>query len=95
MIKAFGYAGTSATTPLGPFRFERRDPTPRDVQIEILFCGVCHSDLHTVRNEWQNAVYPVVPGHEIIGRVTKVGSQVKQFKEGQTVEAGQILAALD
>ena len=68
-----GYAAGSATTPLAPFTFERREPGPRDVQIDILFCGVCHSDLHTVRDEWGGTVYPVVPGHEIVGRVTEVG----------------------
>jgi uncharacterized zinc-type alcohol dehydrogenase-like protein len=86
--KAIGFAGFSATDPLGPFKFERRDPTPHDVQIEILYCGVCHSDLHTVRNEWKNAVYPLVPGHEIIGRVTKVGSHVKAFKAGDLAGVG-------
>jgi len=88
MTNALGYAATAATSPLAPLKFERRDPTPRDVQIQILFCGVCHSDLHTVRNEWQNAVYPVIPGHEIIGKVTKVGSQVTKFKAGDTVGVG-------
>nr|WP_240502635.1 NAD(P)-dependent alcohol dehydrogenase [Methylocaldum sp. 14B] len=76
------------STPLGPFRFERREPGPRDVQIEILYCGVCHSDLHTVRSEWQNTVYPVVPGHEIVGRVTAVGDEVKTFKAGDLAAVG-------
>src|SRR5688500_10210431 len=70
MIPAVGYAAHSATTPLSPWSFERRDPGPRDVQIEILFCGICHSDLHTVRGEWSGSKFPQVPGHEIIGRVT-------------------------
>ena len=74
------YAAHSATTPLRPFSFERREPGPKDVQIEILYCGVCHSDLHTARNEWSNTTYPVVPGHEIVGRVTKVGAEVRGFK---------------
>jgi uncharacterized zinc-type alcohol dehydrogenase-like protein len=87
-IPALGYAARSATTPLGPFRFERRAPRPRDVQIEILFCGVCHSDLHTVRSEWQGTVYPCVPGHEIVGRVTKVGNEVKGFKVGDLAGVG-------
>jgi uncharacterized zinc-type alcohol dehydrogenase-like protein len=91
MINALGYAATAATSPLAPLKFERRDPTPRDVQIQILYCGVCHSDLHTVRNEWQNAVYPVIPGHEIIGKVTKVGSQVTKFKAGDTVGVGCLI----
>ena len=88
MIKALGYAATSPTAPLAPFKFDRRDPAPHDVQIQILFCGVCHSDLHTVRNEWKNAQYPLVPGHEIIGRVTKVGSHVKSFKAGDIAGVG-------
>ncbi|HEY3012703.1 MAG TPA: NAD(P)-dependent alcohol dehydrogenase [Gemmatimonadales bacterium] len=87
-IAAFGYAARSATTPLAPFQLQRREPGPRDVQIEIQYCGVCHSDLHTVRNEWGGTVYPVVPGHEIVGRVTKVGPQVKGFKVGQLAGVG-------
>jgi len=88
MIKTIGYAAHSATTPLGPFNFERREPDPHDVQIEILYCGVCHSDLHTVRSEWQNTVYPVVPGHEIVGRVMAVGDEVKTFKAGDLAAVG-------
>lgn len=88
MTKTLGYAAQSATTPLSPFSFERRDPGPTDVQIDILFCGVCHSDLHTARNEWKNAVYPLVPGHEIVGRVLKVGKDVKGFKEGDLAGVG-------
>ncbi|MEW6737304.1 MAG: NAD(P)-dependent alcohol dehydrogenase [Acidobacteriota bacterium] len=88
MTKSFGYAAQSATTPLVPFTFERREPGPEDVQIEILFCGVCHSDLHQARNEWKNTVYPMVPGHEIVGRVTKVGNQVKSFKIGDLAAVG-------
>jgi alcohol dehydrogenase (NADP+) len=86
-----GYAARSATTPLTPFSFERREPGPKDVQIDILFCGVCHSDLHQVRNEWESAmstVYPCVPGHEIVGRVVKAGSAVKRFKEGDLAAVG-------
>ena len=86
--KTAGYAAQSATTPLAPFSFERREPGPKDVQIEILYCGVCHSDLHTARNEWTNTIYPVVPGHEIVGRVSKVGSQVKKFKAGDAAGVG-------
>ena len=82
------YAAFSATAPLGPLTIDRRDPGPSDVQIDILYCGVCHSDLHTVRNEWQNAVYPVVPGHEIVGRVTKVGDRVKNHNPGDLVGVG-------
>jgi len=66
------YAAESATASLAPLTIERRDPTPADVEIEILFCGVCHSDLHQARNEWGNSVFPVVPGHEIVGRVTRI-----------------------
>ena len=88
MTKTSGYAAYDRESPLRPFDFQRRDPGPRDVQIEILFCGVCHSDLHTVRNEWKNTQYPVVPGHEIIGKVTKVGGEVKRFKAGDTAGVG-------
>ena len=88
MLTSLGYAAKTAESALAPYQFERRDPGAHDVQIEIMYCGVCHSDLHTARNEWRNTVYPVVPGHEIIGRITKVGSRVKQFKEGQVVGVG-------
>jgi uncharacterized zinc-type alcohol dehydrogenase-like protein len=88
MLQSVGYGATSAKEPLSELRFERRDPGPHDVQIEILYCGVCHSDLHTVRNEWNNTVYPVVPGHEIIGRVTKVGDHVTRFKAGDIAGVG-------
>ena len=88
MSKAVGYAAQSATAPLDSFSFERREPGAQDVQIEILYCGVCHSDLHTVRNEWKNTIYPVVPGHEIVGRVTKVGNEVKSFKVGDLAGVG-------
>ena len=88
---AKAYAAHSATKPLAPFTIPRRSPRPQDVQIEILFCGVCHSDLHQVRNEWESVmptVYPVVPGHEIVGRVVKVGSAVRKFKEGDLAAVG-------
>ncbi len=83
-----GYAANSATSPLGPFSIARRKPTAQDVQIEILFCGVCHSDLHTAKNEWTQTIYPVVPGHEIVGRVTAVGSEVKNFRVGDLAGVG-------
>ena len=82
------YAAQSATSPLADWTIERRTPKPTDVQIEILYCGVCHSDLHTVRNEWGGTVYPVVPGHEIVGRVTAVGDKVTKFKVGDLAGIG-------
>jgi uncharacterized zinc-type alcohol dehydrogenase-like protein len=82
------YAALSATTPVGPFEISRRAPGPADVQLQILHCGVCHSDLHTARNEWKNTLYPSVPGHEIVGRVTAVGAQVTQFKAGDLAGVG-------
>jgi alcohol dehydrogenase (NADP+) len=88
---ARAYAAGSRTTDLTPDMILRREPDPEDVQIEILYCGVCHSDLHQVRNEWENAmptIYPCVPGHEIVGRVVKVGRTVKRFKEGDIVAVG-------
>ncbi len=87
-MKTNAYAAQNATNPLAPFNFQRRDVGEHDVQIEILYCGVCHSDLHTARNEWQNTTYPCVPGHEIVGRVVKVGAHVKKFKEGDTAGVG-------
>ena len=88
--KAKAYAATSAESPLAPTIIPRRDPGEHDVQIEILFCGICHSDLHTVRSEWSAmpTVYPCVPGHEIVGRVTKVGSAVTKFKPGDIAAVG-------
>lgn len=88
---AKSYAARSATSGLGPLAIRRREPRPQDVQIEIMYCGVCHSDLHQVRNEWESAmptVYPCVPGHEIVGRVKRVGSAVKKFKEGDLAAVG-------
>ena len=83
-----GYAAHSAQDRLAPWRFQRRDPRPDDVAIDILYCGVCHSDIHSARNEWGNSNYPMVPGHEIIGRVARVGSKVTRFKAGDTVGVG-------
>ena len=88
MISAKGYAAQTATTPLTPFSFERRDPGPRDVAIQIEYCGVCHSDIHLTRNEWGGSAFPMVPGHEIIGRVTAVGSDVTKFKTGDRAGVG-------
>jgi len=87
-MKTKAYAANAATTPLAPFSLDRRDPGEREVQIEILFCGVCHSDLHTVRDEWHGTTYPCVPGHEIIGRVIKVGAKVEKFKAGDIAGVG-------
>ncbi len=86
-----GYGTLSATAPLAPYAFSRRTPGPTEVAIDTLFCGVCHSDLHMARNEWGNAVYPMVPGHEIVGRVTAVGADVKKFKPGQIAAVGVIV----
>ncbi|PWB33955.1 hydroxyacid dehydrogenase [Pseudomonas sp. SDI] len=88
MYTAIGYAAQSATTPLAPMRFERRSPRADDVAIEILYCGVCHSDIHQARNEWGIAVYPLMPGHEIVGKVTAVGSKVTRYKAGDLVGVG-------
>ena len=87
-MQTHGYAAHSADTPLAPFTFDRREPGPTDVAIDILFCGVCHSDLHTARGEWGGTLYPCVPGHEIVGRVAAVGSEVSRFAVGQTVGVG-------
>jgi alcohol dehydrogenase (NADP+) len=88
MYTTRAYAAQNENPPLGLFSFQRRDPLPRDVQIEILYCGVCHSDLHQARNEWHNTIYPCVPGHEIVGRVVKVGGEVKKFKVGDIAAVG-------
>ncbi len=87
------YAAQSATSPLGPHTINRREPTPTDVAIDILFCGVCHSDLHFARNEWGFTAYPVVPGHEILGRVSRVGAKVKNFKVGDLAAVGCLVDA--
>ena len=88
MSDALGFATLSADQPLAAFAFQRREPGPHDVRIEILYCGVCHSDLHTARNEWHNTRYPSMPGHEIVGRVTAVGSAVQTFKAGDLAGVG-------
>jgi uncharacterized zinc-type alcohol dehydrogenase-like protein len=85
-VKALGTQ--AAVKPLEALNIQRREPTPHDVEIDILYCGVCHSDLHTARNDWGGSVYPVVPGHEIVGRVTKVGNHVQKFKVGDLAAVG-------
>ncbi|PPK98951.1 NAD(P)-dependent alcohol dehydrogenase [Parapedobacter indicus] len=85
-IRAFGTEAAEA--PLDSLNIQRRDVTPHDVEIDILFCGICHSDLHTARNEWHGSVYPVVPGHEIVGKVTRVGNHVSKFKVGELAAVG-------
>ena len=96
MYETKAYAATSATAPLAPTRIPRREPAARDVQIEILYCGICHSDLHSVRDEWRSFMptsYPIVPGHEIVGRVTKVGADVKRYAPGELVAVGCMVAS--
>ena len=88
MIRTNGYGTPSSTAPLAPFSFNRRDLRPNDIQLDILFCGICHSDLHTVRNEWGNTVYPCVPGHEIVGRVIASGAGAQRFKPGDIAAVG-------
>lgn len=88
MTTVKAYAARQADQPLAPYQLERREPGEKDVEIEILFCGVCHSDIHTARNEWAGTMYPVVPGHEIVGKVTRVGSSVTRFKTGDIVGVG-------
>lgn len=88
MLQSKGYAAQSSTSGLAPFSFERRDPGPQDVVVEILYSGICHSDIHQVRDEWKNAMYPMVPGHEIVGRVTHIGDQVEKFKVGDLAGIG-------
>lgn len=92
-MKVNAYAAQNATTTLAPVDIQRRDLGKRDVQIDILYCGVCHSDLHTVRDEWGGTTYPCVPGHEIIGRVVNVGAQANKFKEGDIVGVGCMVDA--
>jgi uncharacterized zinc-type alcohol dehydrogenase-like protein len=88
MLDTLGYAVDDATSPFKPFKFQRREIGENDVLIKILFCGVCHSDIHTARNEWKGTKYPLVPGHEIVGRVSKVGAAVKNFKVNDLAGVG-------
>ena len=88
MTQAHSYAAHSSDTPLAPYTFERRELRPDDVAIDILYCGVCHSDLYTVRGEWGQTYYPIVPGHEVVGRVTAVGPEVSKYKQGDLVAVG-------
>ncbi len=88
MAKSHGYAAHNANSALVPYRFDRRDPGPEDLVIDIAYCGICHTDIHQVRNEWGGALYPMVPGHEIVGRVTAVGSAVTKFRVGDFAGVG-------
>lgn len=93
MLKSYGYAAYNSQTPLRAYHFERREPGPNDVLIEILYCGVCHSDIHQARNEWKSTSYPMVPGHEIVGRVVEVGGEVDNFHAGDLVGVGCMVDA--
>src|SRR5688572_27932968 len=88
MLTTRGYAVKGPDSPFEPFSFERRDPGPHDVLIEILYCGVCHTDIHLSRNDWGRSLFPMVPGHEIVGRVSQVGSNVTRFKPGDIAGVG-------
>ena len=88
MLKTQGYAAPTAGSPLAPYAFERREPGPDDVLIDILYCGVCHSDIHQARDEWGGSIFPMVPGHEIVGRVAAVGGQVTRFAVGDIAGVG-------
>src|ERR1044071_1753663 len=88
MIPVKGYAAQNATTPLAPWNFERRDVGPKDVHIDILYCGVCHSDIHQARDEWGGGIFPMVPAREIVGKVVAVGKAVKRFKVGDAASVG-------
>jgi uncharacterized zinc-type alcohol dehydrogenase-like protein len=88
MLKTKGYAAASATSPIAPFAFERREPREKDVLIEILFCGICHSDIHQARDGWGGSIFPMVPGHEIVGVVKQIGSKASRYKVGDHVGVG-------
>src|SRR3954452_4985945 len=87
-MRTYGFAATDAAQPLAPFAFERREPRANDVVMEVLYCGICHTDLHQSRNDWGFSRYPVVPGHEIVGRVIAVGEDVTRYKAGDHVAVG-------
>jgi len=87
-MKVPAYAATAARAPLAPFTVNRREPGPRDVELDVLFCGICHSDIHQVRDEWGNSTFPMVPGHEIVGRISRIGPSVRKFKVGDLVGVG-------
>ena len=91
MPSSKGYAAPNAQSPLVPFSFTRREPGATEIAVEILYCGVCHSDLHMARNEWGQSMYPLVPGHEIVGRVIGAGSAVTRFKVGEIAAIGVIV----
>jgi uncharacterized zinc-type alcohol dehydrogenase-like protein len=88
MVKTLSYAAQNEKTPLAPYSFERRDPKPHDILIDILYCGICHTDIHQARNEWGGSSYPMVPGHEIVGKVSKIGDKVTKFKIGDMAGVG-------
>jgi uncharacterized zinc-type alcohol dehydrogenase-like protein len=90
-MKSHGYAAYDKSSPLRPYSFDRREPGPHDVAVAIDFCGICHSDIHQVRDEWGGSIYPMVPGHEIVGRVSAVGSEVKKFKPGDLAGVGVLV----
>ena len=90
-MKSHGYAAQSKTSPLTPFDFERREPNPEDVVVAIEYSGICHSDIHQVRDEWGGSIYPMVPGHEIVGKVTAVGNAVTKFKVGDLAGVGVLV----
>jgi alcohol dehydrogenase (NADP+) len=91
MSRAHGYAALNARAPVAPFAFDRREPREHDVDIAIRYCGICHSDIHQARDEWGGSIFPMVPGHEIVGTVTRAGSRVTRFKEGDTVGVGVLV----
>src|SRR5438552_18855761 len=91
MLPTRGYATKGPTSILEPFSFERREPGPHDVLIEILYCGICHSDIHQARDVWGGSIFPMVPGHEIVGRVTRIGSAASRFRVGELAGVGTIV----